>query len=245
MEPAFWGNLGVTMLCLYLVQYACGLLAAYKSVKVNYTRKIVHFCLFLIPLSLERLFPYEQTTGMFLIRSVVSVSTLIIYIKPIRKRVPLINMMFASFDRPEDRTYTLLWLFTQVAAGYLVIIPCIAIFMFRGLESLILIPVLITAIGDGLAEPVGVRFGRYRYRVRALFAKRHYHRTLEGSACVFIASVLIVGVHHDSFSLPQLVAALLVIPVLMTLAEALSPHTWDTPALFLAGYAALFGVSFL
>jgi dolichol kinase len=110
---------------------------------------------------------------------------------------------------------------------------------------LILIPILITAIGDGLAEPVGVRFGRYKYRVSALFTDKKYYRTLEGSACVFITSLVIVGLYQAAFTAPQFVAAMIVMPVVMTLVEAFSPHTWDSPSLFLAGYLVLFGISFI
>ncbi len=30
---------------------------------------------------------------------------------------------------------------------------------------------------------------------------------------------------------------------LMTIVEAFSPHTWDTPTLYLAGYGALYGIT--
>jgi len=129
--------------------------------------------------------------------------------------------------------------------GWLVIIPSIMLFVLYGLESLILIPVLITAIGDGLAEPVGVRFGRHKYKVKALTSNRTYYRSLEGSSCVFIASLLIVGLHYAHFSLPQFIAAMVLMPVVMTLTEAFSPHTWDSPTLFLAGYLLLFGITFI
>lgn len=242
MEALFFANQAVKLLLLYMIQYGCGMLVIHKDIKVNYTRKIIHFCLFLIPLYLDRVFAYERTIGLFMLGSAISVITLIIYIEPLRKRIPLINMMFTAFDRPEDRPYTLLWLSTQIVAGYLVIIPFIYLYAFYGLMSLVLIPVLITAIGDGLAEPVGVRFGRHKYRVKALFTDNTYHRSLEGSACVFIASLVIIGAHHALFTPAQFIAAMVIMPVVMTLSEAFSPHTWDTPALFFAGYAVLFGI---
>ncbi|MFW6011901.1 MAG: hypothetical protein ACOC8R_02330 [Desulfosalsimonas sp.] len=245
VESLFFVNQAVKLFSLYLVQYGCGLLAVYKSVKVNYTRKISHFCLFLIPLFLDELIVYERTIGVFLAGAVISIATLLIYISPVRRRIPVINMMFAGFDRPEDRPMTLLWLSTQVIAGYLVIIPFLVLYVFYDMVHLILVPVLITAIGDGLAEPVGVRFGRHAYRVNALFSDKKYHRTLEGSACVFVASVGVIALYHDSFTMPQFAAAMMVVPPAMTLTEAFSPHTWDTPTLFLAGYLILFGIMFI
>ncbi len=245
MEPLFFVNQAIKLFSLYLIQYGCGLLAVYKSVKVNYTRKIIHFSLFLIPLLIDEAIVYERTIGLLLVSAVISIATLIIYIAPVRQRVSVVNMMFSGFDRPEDRPMTLLWLSTQAIAGYLVIIPFLVLYVYHDMEHLILLPLLITGIGDGLAEPVGVRFGRHKYQVRALFSDKKYYRTLEGSACVFFASVAIIAIYHASLSFPQFVVAMLVMPAIMTLTEAFSPHTWDTPTLFLAGYLALFGIKFI
>ena len=47
---------------------------------------------------------------------------------------------------------------------------------------------------------------------------------------------------HASFTPPQFLAALLVVPIAVTLAEAFSPHTWDTPYMFLVGTGTLLGI---
>ncbi len=242
MATLFIANQAVKLFLLYLIQYGCGMLVVHKSVKVNYTRKIGHFCLFLIPLFLDRLIVYEQTVGIFFLGFLITLVTLLIYINPVRRRINLINMMFTGFDRPEDQPMTLLWLSTQIIAGYLVIIPFIFLYAAHDLMHLILLPVLIACIGDGLAEPVGVRFGRHKYRVNALFTDKKYYRTLEGSACVFITSLVVIAAYHQAFTPPQLLAAMLVLPAAMTLTEAFSPHTWDSPTLFLAGYLLLFAI---
>jgi dolichol kinase len=95
--------------------------------------------------------------------------------------------------------------------------------------------VLVAGIGDGLAEPVGVRFGRHTYRTRALFTDRTYTRSLEGSACVLASGFLAVFLLRSQLDPTQLVLALAIIPLAMTLAEAWSPHTWDGPFLYLVG----------
>ena len=230
---------------LYTVQFCTGLLVIHKGMKVNYTRKINHFVLFFIPLFLDRSFAYEESFGLFTMGAVAAVLSLSIYIEPIRKKVPPIATMFTSFDRPEDRPHTLFWLSTQLAAGYMVLLPMIVLFYYYDLMAWIFLPVLINGIGDGLAEPVGVRYGKHRYTVRALFSKNKFVRTLEGSSCVLFTTILIVVLFHATFTPGQLVATLLVLPLLMTLAEAVSPHTWDTPFLFLVGYLTLFGISFI
>ena len=127
----------------------------------------------------------------------------------------------------------------------MVLIPAVIFFVQNGLAGLIWIPLLIICFGDGLAEPVGVRFGRHKYKTYAFFSKKKYVRSLEGSACVFLASMVVVIVFQSFFTGLQFITALIVLPLLMTLVEAFSPHTWDTPTLYIAGYGALYGITLI
>lgn len=231
------------LISLFAVQYFCGLLVRHYGIRVNYTRKIVHFSLFLIPALLRSVFPYQGSIKHFIIGCIIALISLVIYIRPIRENVSIVGTMFMSIDRPEDRPYTLWWLFTQTLAGYIIFIPAVIFYVQIGLAGLIWIPLLIIYFGDGLAEPVGVRFGRHKYETYAFFSKRKYVRSLEGSACVFLASIIVIAIFHASFSQMEFITALVVIPALMTLVEAFSPHTWDTPTLLLAGYGALYGIT--
>jgi dolichol kinase len=212
------------------------------NVLVNYTRKINHFSLFFIPLLIRQIFPIYDSFERFIFGCVLATVELVIYIKPIRTRVPLIATMFLSFDRPEDRPHTLFWLFTQILAGHLVLVPMVVLFVTNGLSGILMIPLLILIFGDGLAEPVGVRFGKHKYVTYSFFSRRKYVRTLEGSACVLLASIVVVILHRPYFMPIQFVVALIAVPIIMTIVEAFSPHTWDTPTLFLAGYGSLYGI---
>lgn len=140
--------------------------------------------------------------------------------------------MFASFDRPEDRPRTLLWLSTQTVGTAVIQIPLIFFLSSIGKFELLYIPVFINGIGDGLAEPVGIRFGKHPYKVKALFTKKIYQRTIEGSLCVFITGILTILLFSELFTGNQFIAAITLIPISMTLAEAFSPHTWDSPFLY-------------
>ena len=222
------------------VAYASGCLVYYRGVKVNYTRKINHFALFFVPMFLDKIIPAELSIGSIILGSLLAVSSLAIYIRPIRNKSRIIERMFLSFDRPEDRPNTLLWLSTQIIFGYLILIPSIVYFISIGYGDLILIPILVNGIGDGLAEPVGVRFGRLKYKTYALFSKIKYERTVEGSACVFISSFIIIIFFHSGFTNSEFVSALILFPIVMTLAEAFAPHTWDTPFLFLFGFFTIY-----
>jgi phytol kinase len=241
MSHFVWFQLSL-LASLLTIQYCSGLLVRHKGIKVNYTRKINHFAIFFVPVFLRSVFPHQPTFERFIIGCVLVLLVLFIYIKPIRDKIAIIATMFLSFDRPEDRPNTLWWLFTQILAGYIIFVPVVIFYVQSGLAGLIWIPLFIIAFGDGLAEPVGIRFGRHEYETYAFFSKKKYVRTLEGSACVFLASIIIVAVFHASFTQLQFIIALIFIPFLMTLVEAFSPHTWDSPTLYLAGYGALYGI---
>jgi len=96
----------------------------------------------------------------------------LIFIKPIRSRIPFIATAFSSFDRPEDRPYTILWFVIQELSGYLVLMPAIYLYEKYNIASLLSIPILVSVFGDGLAEPIGITFGKRRYLTYAIFSKK-------------------------------------------------------------------------
>ncbi len=239
VDPLFL-RLIIQTAILIAVAYASGSLVFYKGVKVNYTRKINHFALFFVPIFLDNFFQTEPLIESIILGSSLAIGGLLIYIKPLRNNSKIIERMFLSFDRPEDRPNTLLWLTTQITVGYLILIPMTIYFFAVGYAELILIPLLVNGIGDGIAEPVGVKFGRLRYKTYALFSKTKYERTIEGSACVFFTSVFVLIYFHSGFTPSEFVFALIIFPIIMTLAEAFAPHTWDTPFLFFFGYFSIY-----
>lgn len=239
MDSVFWLNKALVMSILLGISYCTGHLVLNKGVKVNYTRKINHFALFFIPMFITKVLVIERSPENYYIGAAIAILSLFLYLKPIRSRVPVVNQMFASFDRPEDRPNTMLWLISQTMAGYLVLTFFLGFFISHQCVELIFLPVIINGIGDGLAEPVGVKFGKHKYKVRALFSKVKYERSFEGSACVFITSVVTVFLFKGYFTPPEFLFILITMPVFMTLAEAFSPHTWDTPFLFLTGFTLL------
>ena len=226
---------------LLVVMLFSGSLARYFSIKVNYTRKINHFAIFFLPVFIDKQFNTETFTDIeyLSISAVVTALSLLAFYEPIRNWIPPYQLMFEGFDRPEDRPHTLVWLWTQITAGFVVMIPMVWLFGEWGLASLVLIPILINVVGDGLAEPVGIRFGTHEYKTKALFTSKEYVRTLEGSACVLITGFIVVALHFEYFTTTQFILSMLFVPLIMTLTEAYSPHTWDTPFLMFTGYASL------
>lgn len=231
----FWLTESIKFVVLLALAYGLGLLVHKVGVKVNYTRKVIHFTLFFLPVFLASKIPFDASLTTTLLSGALFLLTIALMIKPIRDRHPFINTAFASIDRPEDRPYTLIWASTQVLATYLVIVLMLWWLGQYERTSLIYITVLIAAIGDGLAEPVGIRFGRHKYTTRALFCNRTYTRSLEGSACVFLSGLLACYLLKGALTDLEFLIAILLIPAAMTLAEAFSPHTWDGPFLYLIG----------
>jgi phytol kinase len=239
MSSIFFIHQTTLVALLLSIYYGAGKLVSNKGIKVNYTRKINHFAIFFLPMALNLIFEYQKTTSTRIFGLIVGIFTLALFVMPLRKRSKIISTMFLSFDRPEDRPNTLLWLTTQYIAATIVIIPLVIYLNSINQSQLALIPVLINGLGDGLAEPIGVRFGRTKYQTRALFSDKLYVRSIEGSLCVFVFGILSVIAFKDSFTSAQFVASLVVIPIGTTLAEAYSPHTWDTPFIYGVAGAAL------
>jgi dolichol kinase len=212
----FWLNEGIKAMVLTSAAYLLGMWVITRGVRVNYTRKILHFLLFFVPLYLAPVIPYQSSTFTIVAGGCIVVLCILALAESFRRRSVFLRTAFAGIDRPEDRPFTLAWLTTQVLATYVVLIAVVAWLQTYEKLALIYITVLVAAIGDGLAEPVGVRFGRHTYRVKALFTGRTYTRSLEGSACVWSSGGLAVLLLRDHLSLPQLVLGLLLIPAITT-----------------------------
>ena len=231
----YWINEVIKFVVLFLSAFILGLWVQKKGVKVNYTRKIFHFILFFLPIYLASKIPFDASLYTTALSGVIFLLCISTMAEPIRHRSTFISTVFAAIDRPEDRPYTLLWVSTQVMATYFVLVIMLAWLSSYEKTVLIYITVLIAGIGDGLAEPIGVRFGKRKYQVWALFTDRKYTRSVEGSLCVFFSGILAIILLNEHLTVVQFMLALLIIPVVMTLAEALSPHTWDGPFLYLVG----------
>lgn len=238
----FWLNELLKAVVLYGSAYFLGLWVIKRGTRVNYTRKVFHFVLFFFPLLLADHLPFQASITTTLLSGLIFLLCIGTFIQPLRARSGFLSTAYAAIDRPEDRPFTLLWLSTQVVATYLVIVLMVLCLAHYGKQPLIYIAVLVAGIGDGLAEPVGVRFGKRKYRVNALFTDRSYTRSLEGSACVFLSAIVAVLILRSHLTETQLFLALGIVPVAMTLAEAFSPHTWDGPILYLVGGMSLIGV---
>lgn len=242
IPSAYWLHHAYFYALLLLIHYFNGLLVIKHNIKVNYTRKINHFAFFFLPTLLSSVIEYPYSAVTFFVDMVCAFLFLALFVPPLRNRFRLLWIMFRSFDRPEDRPYTLLWLYTQFIASYAVLIPLLAYFQSHDMLPMLMIIIIANGVGDGLAEPIGIRFGKRRYATYALFTKERYVRSYAGSACVFVTTLIAVIAFQSYFNPIQLIAALIALPLLITLAEAVSPHTWDSPLIYAVGGLSLIAI---
>lgn len=227
--------------------------AKVKGFKVNYTRKIQHFCAYAVPILIPSPFGAE-TPVTIAWGNMATLLGFLIVIKPIREFHAFFMMQFNSFDRPEDRPFTLKWIILgDIVPGMFVLeffYFLLAPYKINGYPATAVcyIFAMVTGLGDGLAEPVGVHWGTHKYEVGAIMGGdgRKYQRSFEGSCCVawftyvFIAQRWYLFVNASAFWL-----SMLVLPPIMAWAEARSPHTMDTPFLFIVGGVWLWVVIYM
>lgn len=214
--------------------------------KVNYTRKLQHFAAYLIPLMMSTHAasaiegPLTLTWGNWF-----TLLGFLVLIKPIRESSTFFMLQFNSLDRPEDRPHTLSWIVGgNIVPGCILIIFFKWLYALSGQQDMVYIFVLITGIGDGFAEPVGIYMGKHKYWTSSFFGDRKYQRSWEGSACVWLSGLLFVSCFWYTFaSALQFWLALSIVPLAMAYAEATSPHTMDTPFLMGVGGTLLYLIS--
>ena len=224
----------ITFCLIIIIPCLNGYFKEKYDLKVNYTRKINHISFWSVPFILDALIDIQE--------NIISVSWniffvmggLMLFMKPIRNLdcTGLLNFAFKTIDRPEDRPNTLKWLVWQAIGVGLAILPFSALWTYWDF-NVSLVPIMIVTFGDGLAEPVGVKFGKHKYKVKGLCTDQEYTRSLEGSSVVFIVSVIMLLALYNEFYWEELVANLLIVPLCATISEALAPHTLDNPIIII------------
>ena len=209
--------------------------------KVNYTRKIQHFAAYLVPLLSPPTKPFGIVPHLW--ESLFVLFMFLILIKPVREASKFFMLQFNSLDRIEDRPNTLKWIILgNMLPGLLIITIFKQIFeTYLNLPLLASVVVLTVAIGDGLAEPVGTYLGKKKYIVPSWNLKNRYVRSYAGSFCVYFFALLFIIIYKDLFANPQeFWTSIILFPPIMTISEALAPHSMDTPIMMLIGFTLLF-----
>ena len=136
----------------------------------------------------------------------------------------------------------MLFLFKEIIAVLIILIPFSVYFTSIDKSGLIFIPILINGLADGLAEPVGVYFAKtgktHQYKVRSCTDEKKYVRSYEGSVCVWLSGHIFTAMEYAHFKTEtSFWVCFWIMGPAMAIAEATSPHTMDTP--FLMGLGGL------
>ena len=265
---SFWAKLLAQQALVWLIFSACGLAVVTRGWNEGYSRKVCHVVMYLMPFLMHLAWRDDDGSssgdeGSDAMPSIWTMSWTVwfqflpfyLQIKPARRSSTFLMLVFKAYDRAQDRPHTLTWLLTQLAGGYVVILSLYAYLQMRGggadlpptAGRAVLIPIVVNVFGDGLAEPVGITFGRHKYRARALWydgkcCAGEFKRTAEGSFVVYLSALLAAlpcgpGWGLGLFTKWQHVVMCVAMPPVMTLTEAFAPHTWDNPFITLVGAA--------
>lgn len=207
-----------------------GALKRFARWKTGYTRKVLHFLIFSTAVVLH------MWGGMPAV-NVLGAGMGLFVLLAVRSGAG--NFFFEGMAREKDAP----------RRGYFVIVPyvmtalggVVSNFLFGGSAVM---GYALCGTADAVAEPVGVRFGKHPYRVPTLRSVRSAERTLEGSAAVFVVSLLLsLGFFVSLYGIPfaKAVLASFILSAALVVVEALSFHGADN----LTVQVAASGLTFL
>ncbi len=193
-----------------------GALKKYAGWKTGYTRKTLHFLIFFTAVGLHIRGGMPSVNilgagmGIFVLYSVLAGDG---------------NFFFESMAREKDfprRGYFIVVPYLTTAAGGLISN------LFFGTSAIM--GYALCGAADAIAEPVGVRFGKHKYRVPSLKKVRVSERSLEGSLSVLVVSLVLsflffVFLYH--LPVANALAASAILSVVIVLVEAASFHGAD------------------
>ena len=197
------------------INYFAGWLKRERGWKTNYTRKITHISNFTFLMVLT--FCGGYTASFIFGLLMIAYGTIIIIIGDG-------NIFYEAVAREQDSPYRAFYLIIPSVA------TMIAVLMNRTFfGDYANLGYLVAGWGDAVGEPIGVRFGKHRYKVPTLTGIP-CTRSIEGSAAVFLmgsfAAVFSLVTLLD-VSLPMAILAGLVAGFGATLVEAISFHGVD------------------
>jgi dolichol kinase len=241
----------------FMLAFLVGWRTRRTGLDANYSRKIFGSGMIIVSLlPVYGFAPHSHFPALILSYAAVFLS-FILFVSPIRRRIAFFDIGFSAIDRIEDRPNTLLWFATSYFACALVVVLGLYLTLGRSIGRFHLglpdvtttqlrlfgLSIMAVAIGDIVSGVVGFKFGKHRYKAPSLAKAKSYTRSLEGSAAMLASSALTIailgsGLQHNVFLL-----ALIILPIVITVSEALSPHTWDDPIMLAAAFAASSGIA--
>jgi len=205
-----------------------------KSLKVVYTRKIFHILIFT---TAGFIILYLGTIALFIF-GIIMASIVIIAVLRSRNS-NFYEALVRNTDEPSGKLYIILPLISTAAGG------TAAVLLFGKFS---LIGFFVSGWGDGLAEPIGIKWGRHQYRTLS-WNKTKAIKSLEGTASVLIFGFFAALAALGLMQIPWLTAltTALICSVAAACTEAFSLHGTDnfTVQIVVSGTACLFLEKFL
>ena len=167
----------VTIICIISFLYISGFFKLNNKIKTNYTRKLFHILVFTGAGAIGFFFDhravmfYGGITGLIMI-----------YVLHLGEGHILFEGIAREQDEPHRRFYIGVPLICTALGGL------VNSYLFG---SLAIVGYLVGGWGDAIGEPVGVRFGKHRYKVPSL-RNVHCERSLDGSIAIALMSTLAV-----------------------------------------------------
>lgn len=182
----------------------------------GYTRKLFHFLIFFTAAGLHL---WGGMPAVNILGAGMGIYVLLVV------RAGEGNIFFESLAREKDAP----------RRGYFIVLPYLTTALGGLISNLFfgafaLMGYLIGGAADAVAEPVGVRFGKHRFKVPSLRKVECAERSVEGSLSVLISAFVLSAsaflfIHHLDGA-HSLLAALLVSGAVVVV-EAVSPHGAD------------------
>jgi phytol kinase len=218
-------RVAVYVLAVVFVWWAAGHLKRSGQVRPGDARKINHVFALAGGAVWFGWLPADVARGSFLAAGLV-LFVLLAAVCGLRGRAPF-ALLFHGHARESDAPYE----GTHVWASWLLAVYGLALADLLFGMAVTRTAALLLGVGDGLGEPVGVRFGRHRYPVPAPWAGGGRVRTVEGSAAVFAGSFVIVVLcclWDGGAAAPAVrLAAAAAVALAVAVVEAVSPHGVD------------------
>ena len=207
-------------LCLLGSGLLAGWLKLRRGLRTGDTRKLFHFSIFFLATYVHASY---GPPGVNLLGCLAAIY--IGYCLLSGTGNPLYEAIARESDHPRRSLHVLIP-FLATAAGGILAISLFGDFAVFGFA--------ICGIADAVAEPIGARLGKHRYRTWNLPGCAESHRSLEGSLAVFAASFITAVILQCAGLTPFLPTSIsgsllpaLALAAVATLAEAASPHGTD------------------
>ena len=217
-SPLLGASLALPIAALSLGSgYLCGRWRLEGKLRANDTRKIFHFTIFTAAGVLQALW---GTPAVNLLGGIVTLQIAWVLARGDG------NVLFEGLARDEDRPHR----------GFYILLP----FLATGAGGIVsswlfgrasILGFLVTGWADAIAEPLGIRFGRHRYRVPSLRKGVSTQRSVEGSLGVlgasFVAALVGAKLAYPTGGLAAHAGAAALVAISATLVEAVSHHGTD------------------